>query len=278
MALVLRVAGPPRTALCLAARRMYAVDMAAVKQLRAATKAGVMACRDALDACGGDVGECARTESAATHARVAAKAQALLLQSSGRSREGKVAAEGLVASATGPGAAAAVEVACETDFVARGASLAALGEECAAAALRLSGTVAAEALAAAVAAEVATTLAAVKRATGEAVSVRRALSVRGPHVAAYVHRPSGVGRVVGLAATTHADNHRVAVHVASLDAGADPLAAPFGAGGSSQPLSQALAARGHALVAHARLEVGEGVEVAATDFAEEVRRQVEGRT
>jgi hypothetical protein len=98
--------------------RWYAsFDLGLVKKLREETKAGVMACRDALEAANGDF---------------AAARETVLRQQ--KNRAGKPMAEGLVAVAALPHTIACVEVACETDFVARGSSLARLAAAAASAA------------------------------------------------------------------------------------------------------------------------------------------------
>jgi translation elongation factor EF-Ts len=68
-----------------------------------------MACRDALEASGGDY-EKAKTA----------------VMSKLKNRDGKVMAEGLVALYADADSVGCVEIACETDFVARGASMARL--------------------------------------------------------------------------------------------------------------------------------------------------------
>jgi translation elongation factor EF-Ts len=133
---------------------------------------------------------------------------------------------------------------CETDFVARGASMAALAERCAArydrqavvhhslpltfiAALISALKLLIEAERPISQPELLQRLAELhgdqlqdlRRATGEAVSVRRVGSVSGPHAAFYLHRPSGITRVAALVATTHPSaefNEKAAIHVASM--------------------------------------------------------------
>ena len=78
-----------------------------VKELRERTGAGMMECKKALAETGGDL------ERAVEHMRKAGLAKA-------DKKAGRVAAEGRIAIAQAEGAAAMVEVNCETDFVANG--------------------------------------------------------------------------------------------------------------------------------------------------------------
>jgi len=95
---------------------------ALVKQLRELTGAGFVDCQRALAAEGHDV---ARAVDALRRKGLAAAAK----------RSGRAAAQGLVAVALGAGAGAAVELNCETDFVARNAGFQALAARLAGAAL-----------------------------------------------------------------------------------------------------------------------------------------------
>jgi elongation factor Ts len=78
-----------------------------VKELRERTGAGMMECKKALAETGGDL------ERAVEHMRKAGLAKA-------DKKAGRVASEGRIAVALAEGAAAMVEVNCETDFVANG--------------------------------------------------------------------------------------------------------------------------------------------------------------
>ncbi len=85
---------------------MAAITAALVKDLRDKTGAGMMDCKKALTETDGDLEvaiDWLRTKGLAAAAK----------------KSGRVAAEGLVAVASGPGKAAVVEVNAETDFVAR---------------------------------------------------------------------------------------------------------------------------------------------------------------
>ena len=85
---------------------MANISAAMVKELRDKTAAGMMDCKAALTETGGDM------EAAIDWLRAKGLAKAA-------KKAGRVAAEGLVGVAEGPGAAAVVEVNSETDFVAR---------------------------------------------------------------------------------------------------------------------------------------------------------------
>ncbi|MDB5412359.1 MAG: elongation factor Ts [Rubritepida sp.] len=85
---------------------MAEVTAAMVRDLRDATGAGMMDCKKALVEAGGDV------EAAIDWLRKKGLSAAA-------KKSGRIAAEGLVGVASGPGVAAMVEVNAETDFVAR---------------------------------------------------------------------------------------------------------------------------------------------------------------
>jgi len=78
-----------------------------VKELRERTGAGMLDCRKALVATGGDI------NAAIEKLRMEGQAKAV-------KKAGRTAADGTIAIATGPDALAIVELNCETDFVAKG--------------------------------------------------------------------------------------------------------------------------------------------------------------
>jgi elongation factor Ts len=88
---------------------MSDISAAMVKELRDRSGAGMMECKKALVETGGDM------EAAAEWLRKSGLAKAV-------KRAGRIAAEGLIAIEMNPdaGAAAMIEVNCETDFVAKG--------------------------------------------------------------------------------------------------------------------------------------------------------------
>lgn len=98
------------------------ISAAAVKELRERTSVGMMECKKALEANGGDM------EAAAEWLRTQGLAKAV-------KKEGRVAAEGRLALGEGKGEAVLVEINCETDFVAKDESFIALCDGVAAAAL-----------------------------------------------------------------------------------------------------------------------------------------------
>ncbi len=85
---------------------MAEITAAMVRDLREATGAGMMDCKKALVEAGGDM------DAAVDWLRKKGLSAAA-------KKSGRVAAEGLVGTASGPGVAAMVEVNAETDFVAR---------------------------------------------------------------------------------------------------------------------------------------------------------------
>lgn len=91
--------------------------VAAIKQLRENTGAGMMDCRRALESTGGDIDK----------AVVVLKEQGLLQARKRRDRE---TTEGRVFLKLNDEKAVLLHLACETDFVARNASFIRLGEEC----------------------------------------------------------------------------------------------------------------------------------------------------
>ena len=99
------------------------VSAALIKELRERTGAGMMDCRKALEAVGGDL------DKAAEKLRMDGAAKA-------DKKAGRVAAEGIIAVAQGADAVALVEVNSETDFVAKGEDFRALANAAAQAALQ----------------------------------------------------------------------------------------------------------------------------------------------
>ncbi|MBP2668179.1 MAG: translation elongation factor Ts [Deltaproteobacteria bacterium] len=87
-----------------------------VRNLREKTGAGLMDCKAALAAAGGDM------DKAIDHLRTKGLAAAA-------KRAGRIASEGLVCAHVGPGAGTLVEVNCETDFVAKTDDFAGLAGE-----------------------------------------------------------------------------------------------------------------------------------------------------
>ena len=195
---------------------MVEITASLVKELRERTGAGMMDCKKALSATDGD------PEAAADWLRTKGLAAAA-------KRSGKVAAEGLVAIASGPQSAALIEVNSETDFVARNDSFQAFVKQVAALALEHGGDT--DAIAGVdypgtgrTVAEEATNLTAT---IGEHIGLRRtrAISVDKGVVATYVHGAlsPGIGRIgVAVAIESGGDpamltefGKQIAMHVAA---------------------------------------------------------------
>ncbi len=171
---------------------MADITAAMVRELRDATSAGMMDCKKALTEANGDM------QAAIDWLRKKGLSQAA-------KKSGRVAAEGLVAVATGPQKAALVEVNAETDFVARNEAFQQAVEDIAKVALEVGEDL--EAIKAAKMPSgrtVADELTHLVATIGENMTLRRAtvLSVPSGVVASYVHgalRP-GVGRIGVIAA------------------------------------------------------------------------------
>ncbi|HUB13159.1 MAG TPA: translation elongation factor Ts [Acetobacteraceae bacterium] len=210
---------------------MPEITAALVKDLREKTGAGMMDCKKALTETNGvleDAVDWLRKKGLAAAAK----------------RSGRVAAEGLIGVASGPGVAAMVEVNAETDFVARNEQFQAFVEAVAKLALTIGDDV--ESIKSAqypdTAITVADQLTQLVATIGENITIRRArrMSARDGVVATYVHqalRP-GLGKIgvlVALKGPGELDvltrlGREVGMHVAaarplSLDvAGVDPVA------------------------------------------------------
>lgn len=252
--------------------RGFAVDAELVKRLRQETRAGVMACRDALEEAKGDL----------------EKARTILLSKGPKSREGKVAAEGAVAVGVERGWGVAVEICCETDFVARGTSVGDLGKKCVS--LGLEGRGGGGDWFEGVKRETLGDLEKALRATGEKMEMRRGVRVGDGTMESlcfsYAHAPSGVTRVGTVVALKKKQNTkttddaqqvgaRLAVHVTAMKPRdrQELLQQPFGAMGSQgATVEQVLQRAGLELLDFGRLEVGEGIEKPEeVSFADQVK-------
>ncbi|PLX39389.1 MAG: elongation factor Ts [Hyphomicrobiales bacterium] len=197
------------------------ISAAQVKDLREKTGAGMMDCKKALIENDGDM------EAAIDWLRTKGLAKAA-------KKSGRVAAEGLVAVATGDGTAAVVEVNSETDFVARNDNFQKLVRDIADVALSTGGDVAAIAAADYPGAgkSVADQLNEAIATIGENMTLRRAadLKVENGVVASYIHNSvsDGLGKIgvlVAVESTGDKDaltafGRQVAMHVAA----SNPLA------------------------------------------------------
>lgn len=196
---------------------MATVSAADVKKLRALTGAGMMDCKKALDEAEGDF------EKAVEILRV--KSGAKVQKRSGE----RVATNGLVAAAEG----AMIELACETDFVAKGEDVQTLAGDIVA---HLSGSATYEASAGAadpagLAAKllgdtlkdgrtVAESIDALAATVGEKLELRRAVKLSGK-VATYLHKkasdlPAQVGVLVQFAGDDLAAARAAAMQVAAM--------------------------------------------------------------
>lgn len=290
-----------------------AISATQVKDLRARTGAGMMECKKALVAAGGDLdvaAEAMRREGLAKADKKAAR----------------VAAQGRIATAVAADGSSAVllEVNCETDFVAKNEIFAAFVETVAAHALTVRPADV-EALAAVdiEGESVEQRRRALIASLGENISVRRLrfLRVQGGVIAAYVHG-SRIGSAVALTGGDSDLARDVAMHVAATDprygraedvpaairdSEYEHLKEQARASGKPEPIiekmvagrlrkylaeitllgqpfvkdpdrsvGELLAAAGAELVDYARFEVGEGIEKVADDFAAEVEAQARG--
>ncbi|MEM9060037.1 MAG: translation elongation factor Ts [Pseudomonadota bacterium] len=187
-----------------------AITAAMVKELRDKTGAGMMDAKKALTETDGDM------EAAIDALRVKGLAKA-------DKKSGRTAAEGLVAVASGGGAAAVAEVNSETDFVARNAEFQEMVAGITAAALTVDGVDALKAapLGGKTVGEIITD----KVATiGENMSLRRMAKLSGDVVATYVHNAvaTDMGKIGVLVAINGGDagkatevGKQVAMHVAA---------------------------------------------------------------
>ena len=180
-----------------------------IKALRERTGAGMMDVKKALDEANGDA------DKAMELIRIKGLKGAT-------KREGRSTAEGLVAAAVEGGVGVMVEVACETDFVAKAAPF-----------IEFANTVLATAVASG-AADVETLLAvdvdgkpmseaviAAGALLGEKVAIRRLARIEGATVDAYLHKtskdlPAQVGVLFAIDGDNQEVAHDVAVHIAAM--------------------------------------------------------------
>jgi elongation factor Ts len=195
---------------------MAAISANMVKDLREATGAGMMDCKAALQATGGEM------EAAIDWLRKKGLAKAA-------KKAGRAAAEGLVVAATKPGVGVLVEVNSETDFVARNETFQKMARDIASVALGTNGDVDAVKAAGYPGAgmNVADKVAEMVGQIGENMNVRRSAMVtaNGGVVAAYIHNQTveGAGKIgvlVGLKspgdpAKLTALGKQIAMHVAA---------------------------------------------------------------
>lgn len=180
-----------------------------VKALRDKSGAGMMDCKSALDEANGDI------EKAFEVLRLKG------LKGVSK-REGRTTTNGLVIARVSGGTGTLIELACETDFVAKAEGFIALAEEVADAAVAAGAKDVDSALAAshagATVADAITNQAAI---IGEKIELRRVAVVEAPAVDAYLHRtsrdlPPQVGVLLGYEGSNADVAHDVAVHIAAF--------------------------------------------------------------
>ncbi|QKJ25083.1 elongation factor Ts [Aquiluna borgnonia] len=180
-----------------------------VKALREKSGAGMMDCKSALDEANGDIEKAFE-----------------LLRLKGlkgvSKREGRTTSNGLVVARVAGGKGTLIELACETDFVAKAEGFVALAEAVADAVVAAGATDVESALAAphgsSTVADAITDQAAI---IGEKVELRRIAVVSASGVDAYLHRtsrdlPPQVGVLVAFEGADAATAHDVAVHIAAF--------------------------------------------------------------
>ena len=180
-----------------------------VKALREKSGAGMMDCKSALDEANGDIEKAFE-----------------LLRLKGlkgvSKREGRSTSNGLVVARVAGGKGMLLELACETDFVAKAENFVALAEQAADAAFAAGAKDAEAALAATTGgktvADAITDQAAI---LGEKVELRRVTVIEAPGVDAYLHRtsrdlPPQVGVLLGYEGSNAEVAHDIAVNIAAF--------------------------------------------------------------
>jgi len=180
-----------------------------VKTLRERSGAGMMDCKAALDEANGDLDK-------------AMEVLRLKGLKGVTKREGRTTSNGIVVARVSGGTGYLVELACETDFVAKADKFVALGDMIADAIVAAGATTLEAALAAPAGgksvAEAITDEAAIM---GEKVELRRIAVVSDDNVDAYLHRtskdlPPQVGVLVAFKGADAETAHDVAVHIAAF--------------------------------------------------------------
>ncbi len=180
-----------------------------VKALRERSGAGMMDCKGALDEADGNI------EKALEFLRLKGLKGVT-------KREGRTTSNGLIVARVNGGAGYLIELACETDFVAKAPKFIELADKVADAV----AAAGAETLEAALAADLAgqTVLAAINDEAaimGEKVELRKVASLKDAAVDAYLHRtskdlPPQVGVLVAYSGSDAETAHDVAVHIAAF--------------------------------------------------------------
>ena len=180
-----------------------------VKTLRERSGAGMMDCKAALDEANGDLDK-------------AMEVLRLKGLKGVTKREGRTTSNGIVVARVSGGPGYLLELACETDFVAKADKFIALGDLIADAIVAASATTVEAALAAPVAGKtVADAITDEAAIMGEKVELRRLAVVSDDNVDAYLHRtskdlPPQVGVLVAYKGASAETAHDVAVHIAAF--------------------------------------------------------------
>jgi elongation factor Ts len=180
-----------------------------VKALREKSGAGMMDCKSALDEADGDI------EKAFEVLRLKG------LKGVSK-REGRTTSNGLIVSRVSGGKGTLIELACETDFVAKAENFVALSEQVADAIAAAGATDLDSALAADLGGKsVADSITDQAAILGEKVELRRVSVVEAAGVDAYLHRtsrdlPPQVGVLLGFEGSDSETAHDIAVHIAAF--------------------------------------------------------------
>ena len=180
-----------------------------VKALRERSGAGMMDCKNALDEANGD------GEKAMEVLRVKGLKGV-------NKREGRTTSNGLVVARVNGGTGYLIELACETDFVAKAEKFVSLAESIADAVVAAGAKTLEAALAANLGGKsVAEAINDEAAIMGEKVELRRVASVEDAKVDAYLHRtskdlPPQVGVLVAYSGANDETAHDVAVHIAAF--------------------------------------------------------------
>jgi len=180
-----------------------------VKALRDKSGAGMMDCKGALDEANGDI------EKAFEVLRLKG------LKGVSK-REGRTTSNGLVVSRISVETGLLIELACETDFVAKAENFVALADQVADAISAAGATTVEEALAAPLdGATVADSITDKAAIMGEKVELRKVEVISAPGIDAYLHRtskdlPPQVGVLLGYEGSDAETAHDIAVHIAAF--------------------------------------------------------------
>jgi len=180
-----------------------------VKTLRERSGAGMMDCKAALDEANGDLDK-------------AMEVLRLKGLKGVTKREGRTTSNGIVIARVASGKGYLIELACETDFVAKAEKFVALGDQIADAIAAAGATDVDSALAAPVAGKtVADAITDEAAIMGEKVELRRIAVVADANIDAYLHRtskdlPPQVGVLVAFSGADVETAHDVAVHIAAF--------------------------------------------------------------